>query len=161
MGRKGAGLAARFRRAIRSERDEQAEQERARMAALEAARAAREALLGELGELGRAIGFVDVAQAENSVTFRYTTSDGARELVFEAVGDADRVGVRFTGQASHERHELYRQPELNDLWVWSRRRARREDRLPLFDDGLEELLVRGLGLPRPGEAEPESPGRAL
>jgi hypothetical protein len=81
--------------------------------------------------------------------------------VFTAVGDADRIGVRFTGQPAHERHELYRQPELNDLWVWSRRRARREDRLPLFDDGLEELLVRGLGLPRPGEAEPESPDRSL
>ena len=83
-------------------------------------------------------------------------------LTFAPVGEADRVGVTFTGQPAHEHHELYRQPELDDRWIWSRRRVKREDRLPLFDEGLEELLVRGLGLPRPGdESPPPAGGRAL
>jgi hypothetical protein len=35
--------------------------------------------------------------------------------------------------------------------VWSVRKKGREDRLPFWESGLEELLVFALKLPRPGE----------
>ncbi|MFT4623772.1 MAG: hypothetical protein ACI8PZ_002428 [Myxococcota bacterium] len=160
MRRKGADLAARFRRAIRSDRDEKVEQERARDRALEAARAARGALLEELAAFAEAVGFLEVVTRGEALVVRYS-DDVVREIVFTPSGDADRVQVGFTGQPAHEHHELYRQPELGDLWVWSIRRVRREDRLPLFDAGLEELLVRGLNLPRPGDSEPGGGPRTL
>ena len=162
MRRKGASLAARFRRAIRSERDERAEQERARELALEAAREARDSLFVELAEFARAVEFLSVEQTQAGLILRFSEGGESRELTFAPVGEADRVGVTFTGQPAHEHHELYRQPELDDRWIWSRRRVKREDRLPLFDEGLEELLVRGLGLPRPGDESPPPAGeRAL
>jgi hypothetical protein len=73
-----------------------------------------------------------------------------RELAFVALGDGDRVAVKFDSEGAHE-HRLYREPALADRWVWARirRGTTVEERLPLFDAGLEELAVRGLGLPRP------------
>lgn len=153
-------LAARFRKAVQSdEQARQSEQDAARLAA-EAARAARDALLTELAEIAREIGVLEVQRGSDGLTLRYR--ERTLHLAPAASGD---VVVEVEG-AGDEEHRLFRQPELGDRWVYSRkRRFNREDRVPLFDQGLEDLLVRGLGLPRPGDDEPDEPtgasGRSL
>ena len=142
-------LAARFRKAVldRDEARRQAEDEAKRGA--ERARAARAQLLTELVVLAREIGVVQVAPEPDGLTLRF----GERYLHFGAEGDGDRLKVEFEGMGDEE-HALYRQAELGERWVYSRRRRNRDDRVPFYDAGLEELLVRGLGLPKPGEDEP-------
>lgn len=148
----GSRLAARFRKAVKS-RDEEARQEaEAAKRAQEEAQRARSQLLGDLEGLAREIGVVRVVRDGDGITLRY----GERYLFFGPEGDHDRVRIEFEGMGD-EAHHLFRQPELGHRWVHVRARKFREDRLPLFDAGLEELLVRGLGLPRPGE-EPDGDG---
>lgn len=149
MDRGGSRLAARFRKAVLDQDDDRQRQEDAARRAREAAQAARAQLLEELAAIGREIGALQVTEDADGVLLRFRE----RYLHFGPVGDADRVRVEFEGMGDEE-NTLYRQAELGDRWVHARRRRAREDRAPLFDQGLEDLLVRGLGLPRPGEDVP-------
>jgi hypothetical protein len=93
------------------------------------------------------------------VTLRYED----RYVHFAPVGDLDRVTVEFEGMGD-EKHALYREAQLGDRWVWSVTMRRRDDRKPFFDEGLEALLIRALGLPEPSDDERSSdtgPGRSL
>lgn len=153
MTQKGSGLAARFRRAMAREEEARRREEDEKRRRLEAARAARAALLDELATFAKETGFLQAERAGDGLTLRYRE----RFLHFEARGPADQVQVEFEG-APDEEHVLYREAQLDDRWVWVRRKRSREDRMPLFDQGLEELLIRALGLPRPEDGEPDGEG---
>jgi hypothetical protein len=148
----GSRLAARFRKAVKSRDEEAREAADAAKRAQEEAQRARTQLLSDLEGLARDIGVVKVQRERDGITLRY----GERYLFLGPEGDHDRVRIEFEGMGD-EVHHLHRQAELGHRWVHVRAGRFREDRLPLFDAGLEELLVRGLGLPRPGE-EPEDDG---
>lgn len=143
MSERSSGLAARFRRAVEREQSTQQDEAVAARRAAEEAATAREALLEDLHGLASDMGFLEVERSEDGLSLRY----GERCLHFAPIGEGD-LGVEVEG-AGDTTYRLYRQAELGDRWVYLRRRGRREDRLPLFDQGLEELLVTGLGLPRP------------
>ena len=149
MSERSSRLAARFRRAVQRDQSTRARQAEQAQQAAEASRAAREALLEDLRGLAGDMGFLTVERSRDGLTLRY----GERFVHFAPIGEGDlEVEVEGTGDTVHR---LYRQAELGNRWVYLRRRGRREDRLPLFDQGLEELLVNGLGLPRPSDDDDE------
>ena len=156
MRRKGSGLADRFRRAVESEEQARKREDEDRQRRQLAAQAARETLFRDLLEFARALGFINAGLSGGALSMRH----GDREVRFLPVGDSDRVEVDWEQQAEGERHQLYREANLNHRWVWVFTRRTREDRLPLFDDGLEEILVRGLGLPRPDDVDEANPSRS-
>lgn len=149
MAQRGSGLAARFRRAVHAEEASRERAEAERIARVESGRRAREQLFAELASFATETGFLEANRSERGVIFRWRD----RSLHFVERGPADGVGIEFEG-APDEEHALYREPQLEDRWIWVRRRRGREDRVALFDKGLEELLVRALGLPRPDDGEP-------
>jgi len=146
MGRRGRDLADRFRSALDAAEAERRRQEEEQQRRLAEGRKERVALMKDLAEVGRAIEHLAVSEQDGGVTFRFND----RFLHFEPMGEGDRVRVTFDDAGDGE-HRLYREPGLGNRWVWSMRRRGREDRLPLFDNGLEELLVLALKLPRPRE----------
>jgi len=154
MGDKGSGLAGRFRRAVEArKRAHQLEDER-REARLREAQEARANLLKRLSEFGQETGFLDVRSDAGGLTLRFED----RYVHFAAGGEEDRVGIEFDGMGD-ERHVLYRESQLGDRWVWSMTHRRREHLKPFFDEGLEALLIRALGLPDPEDedAAPSEP----
>lgn len=111
----------------------------------EEGRAARAALFDDLAAFASLVGHLDVERREEGVTLSY----GGSKLAFDAVGDDDRVKVTFAiAEARGEQHRLYRERGLQDRWVWVSVRFSQEERQPLFERGLEDLLVRALALPR-------------
>lgn len=149
MDRGGSRLAARFRKAVEDQDQSKRKQQEATRRTAEAARAARAELLRDLASLARDIGVLQVSEGSDGLTLRYRE----RYLHFAPDGDGDRVRVEFEGMGDEE-HHLYRQAELGDRWVHAKRKRFRDDRVPLFDQGIEDLLVRGLGLPKPSEDAP-------
>lgn len=156
--RRGGSLAARFRAAVQGEERQRRKQEAKEQELQEQAQAARTALMADLVEFATEIGIVKVRQADGVLSLRH----GERIVHFEPEGEHDVIRVRFEGVATEE-NRLYREAHLSNRWVWSRVRGRNEDRLPLFDTGLEELMVLGLDLPRPGQSRemPDSGDRKL
>ena len=146
MGRPGEGLARKFNRALQAVEEQERRAAAAREARLKEAREARDKLLDDLGAFGEAVGHLQVqAKADdNGLTIRYRD----RFVTFAPMGGGDRLEIRFSGSDTHE-HRLYREAELGNRWVWVARHGGREDRLPFFDTGLEQLMVRALGLPDP------------
>lgn len=149
MGRRGSDLAARFRNALDSAEVERRRKEEERQRRLAAGREERDQLLDDLAEFGEAVGHIAVQKHDGGVTFRLND----RFLHFEPMGEGDRVRITYDDVGDDE-HRLYREESLDHKWVWAMRRRGREDRLPLFDNGLEELMVMALKLPRPGESTP-------
>lgn len=156
MAHKGSGLAARLRAAVERDEEHQDAEEQERLEQQEVARRARVVLFDDLQAFGSELGFAEVARGPHgdppveAVTFRR----GEHWLRFEADSDvdarADGVLVDFGTREKGAVHRLYRESVLEDRWIWVRRRRTREDRLPLFDQGLELLLVHALELPSPG-----------
>lgn len=144
MTAKGSGLAARLRAAM--ERDESARQTEAAAAEAErsAARIERDSLFEALVEFGSQLPFLVTKRMASGVRI----TNGDRHLEFVEDGDTD-VTLSFSGRDARETHRVYREAILDDRWVWQRVRGAREDRLPLFDQGLEVLMVHALGLPDP------------
>jgi hypothetical protein len=153
---RGSRLAARFRKAVEDRDAARRQAEEAARAAAEDARAARLRVLGDLESLARDIGSIEVTRSGTPAALQL--KHNGRTLTFTPVGEADRIDIGMQDAAGEE-HWLYRQPELGQRWVYARKRRGKEDRVPLFDLGLEEVLVRGLGLPRPeDEAAAEGDG---
>lgn len=154
MARPGQALASRFNRMIQQLEEKRKREDEARAKRLVEAQAARAELLDNLGAFAEAVGHLQVQAKshDEGLTIRYLD----HFLHFVPKGEGDRVEVRFSGSEGQE-HRLYREPELSHRWVWVVSIGGREDRLPLFDQGLEELLVRGLALPRPSEGIDDSP----
>lgn len=146
MAKRGGGLAGRFRRAVEAQREERQKQVDATRRRREEGDAARKALLQELLDFAQEVGFLQGSRDGGGVTLRY----GKRFAHFAPEGQGDAVVVEFDGMGD-DVHRIYRQQELGDRWVWSWRRGRRHDLLPFFDQGLEELMVLALGLPRPDD----------
>jgi hypothetical protein len=157
MANKGSGLAARLRAAVEQDAEHRDAAEQERLQRLDVARRARAVLFDDLQAFGGELGFAEVARGPHgdppveAVTFRR----GEHWLRFEAVGDEGEVRVDFGARDEKAMHRVYREPALEDRWIWVRRRRTREDRLPLFDQGLELLLVHALDLPSP-DAPPVS-----
>lgn len=149
MGERRRNLASRFKRAVEKAEDARQQSERSAQEAARLAETARTELFDDLEALGRDIGVLDVQRTAKGVTLRYRE----RYLHFAPDGDGD-VTVEFEG-AGDDVHRLYRQAELGHRWVHLRKRRFRELRVPLFDEGIEDLLVTALGLPRPDETPDE------
>jgi hypothetical protein len=149
---RGSRLAARFRKAVEDRDAARRQAEEAARAAAEDARAARLRVLGDLESIARDIGNIEVSRSGTPPALHLKLQ--GRTLTFTPVGDADRVDIGIQDAAGEE-HWLYRQAELGQRWVYARKRRGKEDRVPLFDLGLEEVLVRGLALPRPEEGAAE------
>ncbi|MEZ4316486.1 MAG: hypothetical protein R3F61_03245 [Myxococcota bacterium] len=145
MARRGSGLAARLRKAVEQDQSARTVEEKERSERLEAARRARVELFDDLAEVGRELGFAAVERSDEGVVLRRVD----RFLKFTANGPGEQVDVDFTGRDEHARHRLYREAALDLRWIWVRERRGREDRVPLFDQGLEVLLVHALDLPDP------------
>ena len=137
MAAKRTGLAARLRAAMERERSAHSEAEEAAAEQTAAAQRARDGLFADLRELAGELPFLDLDSSGGGVTFRR----GDRCLSFLPEGEQGEVRLSFTGQRDRDTHVLYREAALGDRWIWIRRRGNREDRLPLFDQGLEVLLV--------------------
>lgn len=154
MARPGQALASRFNRMMQRLEAQRKLEEEARAKRLLEAQSARAELLDNLGAFAEAVGHLKVQAKshDEGLTIRYLD----QFLHFAPKGEGDYVEVRFGGSDGQE-HRLYREPELNNRWVWVASMGGREDRLPLFDQGLEELLVRGLALPRPDHGVDEPP----
>lgn len=145
-----SGLASRFRRAV-SELDDARrraaeEAERAR----QEAQAARAALFADLARFATDVGAIQAVAEPDGLSLRY----GGRQVRFVAEGEHDRIRVERDGD---EPGTVFRQPELDYRWVYARRRRGREERVPLLDQGLEDLLVNGLGLPPPSNEAAAAP----
>lgn len=152
MGERRSRLASRFRKAVEKAEDAKQQTERSAKAAEARAKEARDELFDELEALGNDIGFLTVQRRKQGLTLRYQE----RYLHFAPDGVGD-VTVEFEGTGD-DTHRLYREAELGDRWVHLRKRRVRELRVPLFDQGIEELLVDALGLPRPDEGDVEPDG---
>lgn len=149
--RRGSGLAQRMKAKLEEEERAQARAIAERERRLSRARAARDELLADLRAFADVLEPVASAQQGEALVLRR----GDRFLQVEPMGEGDRVRLSFTGSEGEE-HRLYREEALGDRWVWAfTRRHRGEDRLPLFDEGLEELLVRALELPRVTAPDPD------
>jgi len=153
MAKRGKGLVARFRRAVQSEEAQRAAEEAAKEQALAAARAARAELLADLQEIGRELELSPIARKGE-----LQLSRGSHRLVFRPDDPDDRVeiDIRFEDMGD-ETFRLYREPQLDDRWVLTFTRRGRAHRLLFFDQGLEELLILALDLPRPDDADAAAP----
>lgn len=109
--------------------------------------AARQALFERMGRVLPRIPGVGVSGDANGT--RVTC--GLRALRFVAVDEGvDIVFEGWPGAAVQRARPL---AALSGRWVLHFTRHGREQTLPFFDQGLEELLVHGLGLPRPAPDE--------
>jgi hypothetical protein len=142
---RGAGLAARFRQAVESEAEAKRRLESERQKAILVAVQAVDALLAELEAFGKELGFLDVRRTPNGLRLAH-----GERLLFLLRGDPGEVVGGSVDKVEEAIYRVYREPALDHKWVLAFNHRRQEVRLPLFDQGLEELLVSGLGLPRPG-----------
>ncbi len=144
--RPGRGLAARFRQAHTAKQAQQEAEAHQRARRDEAAQVAAASLLVELTQICRDLGFVRVRASKEGLLLAHK----GRELAvrvgdlpgqLEVAGSGGEQGA-FLGR-------LYQEVAIGAKWVLAFDHRRQEVRLPLFDAGLEELLVQGLGLERP------------
>lgn len=148
----GAALAARLKLKL-----DQLEA-RARDAQMDAAtgelRARRVALMEDLARFGRAVVHLEVREGPIGLLLRR----GPRVLHFLPLGPADVVSVRGSGLVTGN-HRLVWHPDFGG-WAWGLfNRDHRERYLPLFDEGLEELVRRTLHVPEPPHDLPVMPPR--
>lgn len=149
MGERRSRLATRFKRAVEKAEDAREESQRSAAELERQSRLARAELFADLEALANEIGFLTVQRSKQGLTLRYRE----RFLHFAPQGVGE-VLVEFEGTGDDE-HRLYREAELDHRWVHHRKRRFREHRVPLFDQGIEDLLVAALGLPRPDDADVE------
>ncbi|MCO4743799.1 MAG: hypothetical protein KC912_03355 [Proteobacteria bacterium] len=149
--RRGSKLAERMKAKLDEEEAARARAIAERERALSKARAARDELFDDLEAFAAVVGHLACARQGENLVIR----KGERFIECAPMGEGDRVRLTFTGSEGHE-HRLYREAALEHRWVWSFTRPHRgEERLPLFDSGLEELLVLALELPRITPADPD------
>ena len=142
------GLADRFRDALAAEAPTAPD---AAAEGVVEAQQARAALLEDLHRFAAAIGHVTATLGEEGLLLEYL----GRSMAFRPLGDGDRLEVLIANRP--EKHRVYRERELQNRWVWSWLKLGREEKLPFFNKGLGELLVRGLGLPNVTAGDAEEP----
>jgi hypothetical protein len=146
MGDKGSGLAGRFRRAVEARKRAHQREDEQRQSLREEAAKARVALFERLLSFAQETGFIQAKVDSGGVTLRFED----RFVHFAPLGDLDRVTIEFEGMGD-EQHAVYREVQLGYRWVWAVSKGRREELKPFFDEGLEALLIRSLGLPEPSD----------
>lgn len=144
MDPKGADLANRLKVAIESGGAARPAQAREDAPGADAALAA---LMDELVAFAAATGHIEAECGPDELVLRY----GARGLRFQRAGDG--LEVFLLGWPNTGVHRIEREPQLQHRWVLQFRKAGRDERMPLFDRGLEELMVEGLGIPRPAPVD--------
>lgn len=143
MGPNDDDLAARMKAAIDAELDERsAARPRADRGSIDA-EAARTALFGRLREFAERIGHVEARSEDDALILAW------RERSVRFTADGSGVAVQPEGMPGAETSRAWPEADLDGRWVLAFRRHAREEQMPLFDRGLEELLVNCLGLPRP------------
>ena len=152
MGRRGRSLAGRFRRAVEEESERLRREEEASRGARERGAKARSDLFRELAAFAEETGFLETRVRDGALTL----VRGERCIHFRPVGEGHDIVVEWDALDPAETHRLYLEEQLG-AWVWGRSRPmrHREDRELFWDKGLEELMVTGLGLPRPSDDEPD------
>lgn len=117
--------------------------------------AARMELFDRLREFADRIGVIEAISDDDTLIFVY----GDRRVRFSA----DGAGVIVTpeGWPGAETSRAWPEAALSGRWVLEFRRHARDEQMPLFERGLEEILVHGLGMPRPEAVDrPMSPRTA-
>ena len=151
MDKNGLGLAARFRTVLDRVEVDEGRARAEREARLAEGRAAREALFDTLQGFADATGHLRATRDEDDAL---ELSWRERTVRFEPMGYGERVRVVHDAAVQGEEEvRLYRVPDLANRWVLSVSRRGREMVSPFFDQGLEDLLVDGLGMPRPDRDE--------
>jgi hypothetical protein len=106
------------------------------------------ALFTELEAFASATGLAEHRRVDEELQLRV----GPLSVSFHHRDSEGRIELTWTEQRDGEAIELYREQALGNRWIWVHRFRGKETRLPLFDKGLEVLMVSCLGLPDP---EPE------
>ena len=161
--RKLSALASAFKDAIKEDNEKKnaeavaaaaAEAERKRLEAEEkerqrAAQKARAELLAELAAFAADLGLDVKKDKKTSVTIK----NGDCKLTLRAEGEEDTLCIEYEG--SDESDHIAR--DVAGDWLLTRRVDGDYQHLQLITEGLQELLVDGLGLPRPGGAQAKAP----
>ena len=137
-------LADRFRKALEDQEIEQRTTPRRPSVDVDEARAA---LFDRLAVFAGRVQAIEARRSEDALLL----SSGGRGVRFRAT-DAGLV-VTYEGWPVAETHAAWPEPALDGRWVLEFHRLGRVEQLPMFDRGLEELLVHGLGLPRPAASD--------
>lgn len=149
-----ADLAARFQRAAAAREAEHVRAQAAQAARRAEAQAARRSLLEDLAAFAQVLGVQGQEAPERVVWVRE-----GREVVFEAIGELDRLSVTWTAREPIE-GRIYREEALANRWVLSVGQGQHEVRVPLLEAGVVRLATEGLDLPPPdgdAAAEEEAP----
>ena len=137
---RGKSLAARLRAGIDSQLEAHAREQAEAKERMRHLSAERERLFDDLSAFGEAVGHLKVKRSKDSLDFMYS----GNKLHFKAVGDSDRIHVSGGDVPDHT--EIVMQEELK-LWiVKSPVGLKRVEQDPLFDKGLERIMVLGLGI---------------
>lgn len=140
-------LAARMKAAIDAEIGQQATTRSASGRIAIDAEVARTALFGRLREFAERIGHIEARSDDDALVLAW------RDRGVRFTADGRGVVVQPEGMPGAEASRAWPEAELEGRWVLLFRRHAREEQMPLFDRGLEELLVTWLGLPRPESVE--------
>ena len=137
---RGKSLAAKLRAGIDSQLEERAREKVEAEERIRRLGGERDRLFDDLFAFGEAIGHLTVKRGKASLDFTY----GRKKLRFKAEGPADRIHV--SGGDIPDHTEIMMQEELN-LWiVKSPVGLKRVEQDPLFDKGLERIMILGLGI---------------
>ncbi len=154
MADKKSKFASRFSSALAQEEaarkkaeKEKAETEKRNKELQASATKARKDLLSQLEGIGKDIGALDVkTQKSGAVSLGFRDN----KLVFAPDGEYDRISVSYEASPGDEHLFRAEDDEGQILWILSRGNLA----APLFDAGLDDLFVRGLGLPAPDDYVP-------
>jgi hypothetical protein len=117
--------------------------------------AARSDMFARMREFADSVGHIEAQSDDDTLLLSY----GDRGVRFSA--DGNGVIVSLIGWPGAEISRAWPESAMAGRWVLAFRRHGREEQMPLFERGLEELLVHGLGLPRPEAVDrPISPRTA-
>ena len=104
---------------------------------------ARTALFQRLATFAERVQQIDARQSDDSLVL----TSGSRGIRFQPTTEG--LVVTYEGWPVVETHTAWPERALDGRWVLEFHRLGRVEQLPMFERGLEELLVHGLGLPRP------------
>ena len=137
---RGQSLAARLRAGIDSRIEERAREKAEEAERVRLLGAERTRLFDDLCAFGEAVGHLSVKRGANTLDFVY----GRKKVRFKMIDDADRI--RVSGGDIPDHTEIAMQEELQ-LWiVKSPVGLKRVEQDPLFDKGLERIMILGLGI---------------
>ncbi|MFT7520477.1 MAG: hypothetical protein ACI9MC_002626 [Kiritimatiellia bacterium] len=145
--RRGSGLAQRLRANIDRKESDARSREDNRLRALQDARRERQELMVDLGSFAEDVGFF-VEREDDSLMFRRSDV----WIQFDASSDDGKVAV-VLGERRPVRYALVFEPGLKKWVLNIRRKNGADERLILFDAGLEHLVCNVFDLEAAAEAD--------